>query len=124
MERHKVHRLVFSSSATVYGMNSKSPIAEHASLSATNPYGRTKLFIEKILRDWSKTIPESSVALLRYFNPVGAHSSGLIGEDPQGIPYNLMPYITQVAAGRREILSIFETIMTPLMELVLEITFT
>lgn len=107
MERHKVHRLVFSSSATVYGMNSKSPIAEHASLSATNPYGRTKLFIEKILRDWSKTIPESSVALLRYFNPVGAHSSGLIGEDPQGIPNNLMPYITQVAAGRREILSIF-----------------
>ncbi len=107
MERHKVHHLVFSSSATVYGMNSKSPIAEHASLSATNPYGRTKLFIEKILRDWSKTIPESSVALLRYFNPVGAHSSGLIGEDPQGIPNNLMPYITQVAAGRREILSIF-----------------
>ena len=107
MERHKVHRLVFSSSATVYGMNSKSPIAEHASLSATNPYGRSKLFIEKILRDWSKTIPESSVALLRYFNPVGAHSSGLIGEDPQGIPNNLMPYITQVAAGRREILSIF-----------------
>ncbi|MBU94898.1 MAG: UDP-glucose 4-epimerase GalE [Balneola sp.] len=107
MERHKVHRLVFSSSATVYGMNSKSPIAEHASLYATNPYGRTKLFIEKILRDWSKTIPESSVALLRYFNPVGAHSSGLIGEDPQGIPNNLMPYITQVAAGRREILSIF-----------------
>ena len=107
MERHKVHRLVFSSSATVYGMNSISPIAEHASLSATNPYGRSKLFIEKILRDWSKTIPESSVALLRYFNPVGAHSSGLIGEDPQGIPNNLMPYITQVAAGRREILSIF-----------------
>ena len=107
MERHKVHRLVFSSSATVYGMNSKSPIAEHASLSATNPYGRSKLFIEKILRDWSKTIPESSVALLRYFNPVGAHSSGLIGEDPQGIPNNLMPYITQVAAGRREFLSIF-----------------
>jgi len=107
MERHKVHRLVFSSSATVYGMNSKSPIPEHASLSATNPYGRTKLFIEEILRDWSKTIPESSVALLRYFNPVGAHSSGLIGEDPQGVPNNLMPYITQVAAGRREILSIF-----------------
>ena len=107
MERHKVHRLVFSSSATVYGMNSKSPIAEHASLSATNPYGRTKLFIEEILRDWSKTIPKISIALLRYFNPVGAHSSGLIGEDPQGITNNLMPYITQVAAGRKEILSIF-----------------
>ena len=107
MERHKVHSLVFSSSATVYGMNSKSPIAENASLSATNPYGRTKLFLEEILRDWSMTIPENSVALLRYFNPAGAHSSGLIGEDPQGIPNNLMPYITQVAAGRREILSIF-----------------
>ena len=107
MERHKVHRLIFSSSATVYGMNSKSPIAEHASLSATNPYGRTKLFIEEILRDWSKTIPKISIALLRYFNPVGAHSSGLIGEDPQGITNNLMPYITQVAAGRKEILSIF-----------------
>ena len=107
MERHKVHRLIFCSSATVYGMNSKSPIAEHASLSATNPYGRTKLFIEEILRDWSKTIPKISIALLRYFNPVGAHSSGLIGEDPQGITNNLMPYITQVAAGRKEILSIF-----------------
>ncbi len=107
MERHKVDRLIFSSSATVYGMNSKSPIAEHASLSATNPYGRTKLFIEEILRDWSKTIPKISIALLRYFNPVGAHSSGLIGEDPQGITNNLMPYITQVAAGRKEILSIF-----------------
>ena len=107
MERHKVHRLIFSSSATVYGMNSKSPIAEHASLSATNPYGRTKLFIEEILRDWSKTIPKISIPLLRYFNPVGAHSSGLIGEDPQGITNNLMPYITQVAAGRKKILSIF-----------------
>ena len=107
MERHKVHRLIFCSSATVYGMNSKSPIAEHASLSATNPYGRTKLFIEEILRDWSKTIPKISIALLRYFNPVGAHSSGLIGEDPQGITNNLMPYITQVAAGRKKILSIF-----------------
>ena len=107
MERHKVHRLIFSSSATVYGMNSKSPIAEHETLSATNPYGKSKLFIEEILRDWSKTIPGSSVALLRYFNPVGAHSSGLIGEDPQGITNNLMPYITQVAAGRKEILSIF-----------------
>lgn len=107
MQRHQVHRLVFSSSATVYGMNSKSPIPEHAALSATNPYGRTKLFIEEILRDWSNTIPNSSVVLLRYFNPVGAHRSGLIGEDPQGIPNNLMPYITQVAAGRREILSVF-----------------
>lgn len=107
MERHKVHHSVFSSSATVYGLNSKSPIPEYASLSATNPYGRTKLFIEEILRDWSITIPESYMSLLRYFNPVGAHSTDLIGEDSQGIPNNLMPYINQVAAGRREILTIF-----------------
>jgi UDP-glucose 4-epimerase len=107
MQRYGVHHLVFSSSATVYGMDTKSPIPENAPLSATNPYGRTKLFIEEILRDWALTLPESSITLLRYFNPVGAHSSGLIGEDPQGIPNNLMPYVTQVASGRREILSVF-----------------
>ena len=107
MQRHGVDHLVFSSSATVYGMDTKSPIPENAPLSATNPYGRTKLFIEEILRDWALTIPESSITLLRYFNPVGAHSSGLIGEDPQGIPNNLMPYVTQVASGRRAILSVF-----------------
>jgi UDP-glucose 4-epimerase len=91
----------------VYGLAESSPIPETAPLSATNPYGRTKLFIEYILNDWITTFDGASVALLRYFNPVGAHASGRIGEDPQGIPNNLMPYMTQVAAGRREKLSIF-----------------
>jgi UDP-glucose 4-epimerase len=107
MESFSVKHLVFSSSATVYGLAESNPIPETAPLSATNPYGRTKLFIEYILNDWITTFDGASVALLRYFNPVGAHASGRIGEDPQGIPNNLMPYITQVAAGRREKLSIF-----------------
>ena len=107
MQSFSVKHLVFSSSATVYGLAESNPIPETAPLSATNPYGRTKLFIEYILNDWITTFDGASVALLRYFNPVGAHASGRIGEDPQGIPNNLMPYITQVAAGRREKLSIF-----------------
>ena len=107
MQSFSVKHLVFSSSATVYGLAESNPIPETAPLSATNPYGRTKLFIEYILNDWITTFDGASVALLRYFNPVGAHASGRIGEDPQGIPNNLMPYITQVAAVRREKLSIF-----------------
>ena len=107
MQSFSVKHIVFSSSATVYGLAESNPIPETAPLSATNPYGRTKLFIEYILNDWITTFDGASVALLRYFNPVGAHASGRIGEDPQGIPNNLMPYITQVAAGRREKLSIF-----------------
>lgn len=107
MQAFSVKQLVFSSSATVYGFAKTNPIPETAPLSVTNPYGRTKLFIEYILNDWVQTYSGASVGLLRYFNPVGAHVSGRIGEDPQGIPNNLMPYITQVAAGRREKLSIF-----------------
>jgi UDP-glucose 4-epimerase len=99
--------LVFSSSATVYGNPKVVPILENFPLSATNPYGQTKLISEQILRDLEVARPEIKVAYLRYFNPVGAHSSGQIGESPSGIPNNLMPYITQVAVGKRECLSIF-----------------
>jgi len=102
-----VERLVFSSSATVYGDPEEVPIRENARLSATNPYGRSKLMIEDILRDAEKSNPEWRIALLRYFNPVGAHPSGLLGEDPNGIPNNLMPYVTQVAAGKLKELSVF-----------------
>ena len=107
MRRSGVRQLVFSSSATVYGDPVSVPIHEGFSLSATNPYGRSKLFIEEILRDLVRAEPGWQVALLRYFNPVGAHPSGLIGEDPAGPPNNLMPYIAQVASGRREYLSVF-----------------
>lgn len=107
MKAHNVKNLVFSSSATVYGDPSESPIAETSSLMAVNPYGRTKLMIEEILGDLFRSDPEWSISLLRYFNPVGAHKSGVIGEDPNGIPNNLMPYITQVAVGKREYLNIF-----------------
>ncbi|SFL84482.1 UDP-glucose 4-epimerase GalE [Rugamonas rubra] len=102
-----VKRLVFSSSATVYGDPASVPIFEHFPLSATNPYGRSKLMIEEILGDLIKADPSWSIALLRYFNPVGAHESGLIGEEPNGIPNNLVPYIAQVADGRRERLSVY-----------------
>lgn len=102
-----VFRLVFSSSATVYGDPHAVPIDESFPLQATNPYGRSKLIIEDMLRDIGQTDPRWRVALLRYFNPVGAHASGLIGEDPRGIPNNLMPYVAQVAVGRRQELSIF-----------------
>lgn len=107
MKKHRVRNLVFSSSATVYGAPDVLPIREDCPTNPQNPYGRTKLFIEHILKDTAVAWPEFSVAILRYFNPVGAHPSGLIGEDPNGIPNNLMPYITQVAVGRRECLNIF-----------------
>ncbi len=102
-----VKTLVFSSSATVYGDPHTVPIREDFPLSVTNPYGRSKLMIEEILRDLARADPDWRIALLRYFNPVGAHASGLIGEDPHGIPNNLMPYAVQVAAGRLAQLSVF-----------------
>ncbi len=107
MAKHGVKKLVFSSSATVYGNPHSVPIREDFPLSTTNPYGSTKLMIENILRDLYVPDNEWSIALLRYFNPIGAHESGLIGEDPNGIPNNLMPYIAQVAAGKLEVLSVF-----------------
>lgn len=107
MAEHGVFNLVFSSSATVYGDPALVPIREDFPLSATNPYGRSKLMVEDILRDLHVSDPRWNVALLRYFNPVGAHASGLIGEDPNGIPNNLMPYVAQVAAGELPRLSVF-----------------
>ncbi len=107
MADHGVRNLVFSSSATVYGDPHTVPITEDFPLSCTNPYGHTKLMIEQILNDQVVADPRWSVSLLRYFNPVGAHESGLIGEDPLGIPNNLMPYISQVAVGKLEVLSVF-----------------
>lgn len=107
MHRAGPRRLVFSSSATVYGDPDRVPITEDFPRSATNPYGRSKLVIEDMLVDLAASDPAWELALLRYFNPVGAHPSGLIGEDPAGTPNNLMPYVAQVAVGRREFLSVF-----------------
>lgn len=107
MAEHNVFNLVFSSSATVYGDPKTVPINEDFPLTATNPYGRSKLMVEEILRDLYASDQRWNAILLRYFNPVGAHESGLIGEDPNGIPSNLMPYITQVAVGKLERLSVF-----------------
>eukprot|EP00970_Alexandrium_tamarense_P001889 scaffold244_cov200-Alexandrium_tamarense.AAC.14 len=108
LQQHKVKHFVFSSSATVYGEPEMLPLKEHARLTATNPYGRTKLFIEEILRDlYASCSEEWNILILRYFNPIGAHESGRMGEDPQGIPNNLMPFIAQVCVGRREKLSVF-----------------
>ena len=107
MRDHGCHRLVFSSSATVYGEPAQLPITEQAPLSATSPYGQTKWVSEVILRDLAAADPRWRHACLRYFNPVGAHPSGRLGEDPSGIPNNLMPYVAQVAVGRRERLGIF-----------------
>ena len=107
MRAFEVKRMVFSSSATVYGDSKVMPLKEDFPTSASNPYGRTKLVIEEILGDVCNSDSEWAVALLRYFNPIGAHESGMIGEDPSGIPNNLMPYITQVAIGRLDRLSIF-----------------
>ena len=107
MDRANVRRMVFSSSATVYGDPAVVPIPETAALTATNPYGRTKLMCEDALRELHAADPRWSIAILRYFNPVGAHESGLLGEAPNGIPNNLMPYITQVALGQRDHLQIF-----------------
>lgn len=107
MQQHAVKQLVFSSSATVYGDPHTVPIQEDFPRSATNPYGRSKLIIEDILMDLARAEPDWHIALLRYFNPVGAHSSGRIGEDPQGIPNNLMPYVARVAVGTYPELSVF-----------------
>ncbi|MBU4201049.1 MAG: UDP-glucose 4-epimerase GalE [Verrucomicrobia bacterium] len=107
MKEAGVHSLVFSSSATVYGNPAKVPISEDAPLSATNPYGQTKLMIEQILRDLHASDPAWQIAMLRYFNPVGAHESGRIGEDPNGIPNNLFPYIAQVAIGKLKEVQVF-----------------
>ena len=107
MTEYNCKKLVFSSSATVYGEPAFVPIKEHFPTSVKNPYGRTKLMIEEILRDLYVSDKTWSIGILRYFNPVGAHSSGLIGEDPNDIPNNLMPYISQVAVGKREFLRIF-----------------
>ena len=107
MRRADVKRLVFSSSATVYGTPQSVPIREDFPLSATNPYGQSKLMVEHILRDLAISDPSWKIAILRYFNPVGAHASGLVGEAPNGIPNNLLPYVSQVAVGKREFLSVF-----------------
>ncbi len=107
MKQHGVSRLVFSSSATVYGSPASVPVREDFPTSATNPYGTTKLFIERILHDTCVADPAFSAASLRYFNPIGAHESGLIGEDPNGIPNNLVPYIAQVAVGKLERIRVF-----------------
>lgn len=107
MEKYGINNLVFSSSATVYGLQEGEALSEELPLQATNPYGRTKLMIEEILRDFYMANNKMSIALLRYFNPVGAHKSGLIGEDPNGIPNNLVPYISQVAVGRLSEVRVF-----------------
>lgn len=107
MQQFNCLRIVFSSSATVYGDPATVPITEDFPVSATNPYGRSKLYIEEIMRDLAASNNAWNIILLRYFNPIGAHDSGQIGEDPQGIPNNLMPYISQVAVGKREKLSVF-----------------
>jgi UDP-glucose 4-epimerase len=107
MANHHVYKLVFSSSATVYGIPDEVPISEEAVLNAVHPYGQTKLMIEEILRNLYTANSKWSIALLRYFNPIGAHESGLIGEDPKGIPNNLLPYITQVAVGKLERLHVY-----------------
>ena len=108
MAAHGCKKIVFSSSATVYGEHNVSPLKETmVAGGTTNPYGTTKFFIEQILQDLAKSDPEWSVCILRYFNPIGAHISGMIGESPNGIPNNLMPYITQVAEGKREYLNVY-----------------
>ena len=107
MRDHGVKKFVFSSSATVYGMNNPVPFREEMPTSATNPYGYTKVMIEQMLRDIAVADPSWSIVMLRYFNPIGAHSSGLIGEDPNGIPNNLLPYVAQVAAGKLKELTVF-----------------
>lgn len=107
MREAGVKSLIFSSSATVYGDPASVPITESFPTSATNPYGRSKLMVEECLTDFQKANPDWSITLLRYFNPVGSHPSGELGEDPQGIPNNLMPFVSQVAVGRREFLSVF-----------------
>ena len=113
MARAGVKRLVFSSSATVYGDPASVPIREDFPLSATNPYGRSKLMVEDICRDLARSDPTWRIALLRYFNPVGAHPSGSMGEDPNGIPNNLMPYVSQVAIGKLPCLGLRQRLPDP-----------
>ena len=107
MEKHNVKKIIFSSSATVYGDPERLPIDETCRLSTTNPYGSTKLMMEMIMQDVQKADKEWNIILLRYFNPVGAHESGLIGEDPKGIPNNLMPFVAQVASGKLSCINVF-----------------
>lgn len=107
LQKHQIKNFIFSSSATVYGLNQNVPFKEDYPRSATNPYGQSKLMIEHILEDMQRSDPAWNIVLLRYFNPVGAHSSGLIGEDPTGVPNNLMPFISQVAVGKRSHLNVF-----------------
>ena len=107
MQAHSVRRLVFSSSATVYGLSDSVPLVEKLPLQAINPYGRTKAQIEEVLSDLGASDSDWSIAILRYFNPVGAHESGLIGEDPQGVPNNLLPFVAQVAVGLRDKVTVF-----------------
>lgn len=107
MEKYNVKKIIFSSSATVYGDPEKLPLDETCRLSTTNPYGSTKLMMENIMQDVQKADSSWNIILLRYFNPVGAHESGLIGEDPKGIPNNLMPYVAQVASGKLERINVF-----------------
>ena len=107
MKKHDVKKIIFSSSATVYGDPHTVPITESFPLSTTNPYGSSKLMIENILKDVYTSDKNWDIVILRYFNPIGAHESGRIGEDPEGIPNNLVPYVTQVAVGKLEKLSIF-----------------
>ncbi|MDE0936351.1 MAG: UDP-glucose 4-epimerase GalE [Mariniblastus sp.] len=110
MQEHGVTDLVFSSSATVYGVPKSLPLTEQSETlihEVTNPYGRSKLMVEFVLKDWQKACPDMNIALLRYFNPVGAHVSGKIGEDPSGLPNNLLPYVSQVAVGKLEKLGVF-----------------
>ena len=108
MQKYGVNNLVFSSSATVYGVPTHVPLCEEDKVGGcTNPYGQTKLDIEYMLKDYARDNPQANIAILRYFNPIGAHPTGLIGEDPNGIPNNLMPYITQVAIGKRDHLNVY-----------------
>ena len=107
LEKHNVKKIIFSSSATVYGDPERLPLDENCRLSTTNPYGSTKLMMEGIMQDLYKADNEWNIILLRYFNPVGAHESGLIGEDPKGIPNNLMPYVAQVASGKLACINVF-----------------
>lgn len=107
MQKHNCKNIIFSSSATVYGINKKMPLTENSPLGVTNPYGRTKLVIEDMLRDIYNSDKDYRIAILRYFNPIGSHKSGLLGDDPNGIPNNLMPYICKVAAGNLPYLNVF-----------------
>jgi UDP-glucose 4-epimerase len=107
MQRAGVHRIVFSSSATVYGIPDQLPLTEDAPLRPFNPYGHSKVMVEQVLRDWCAAMPGASAVALRYFNPIGAHPSGDIGEDPADVPNNLFPFITQVAVGKRDRLNVW-----------------